>query len=192
MTVYPDLAKLLKEILASPSLRFMSSAAPPLLLTVAPRYMKLSTSSRSFQFKVTCAFNVGFILITCVLLVQILSLIYPPMLITLLVFVCFSCLLLDIRAIPSAKSRSSYWLVNFHNMPGFLSAVAFLVIHSINVTPLFRPPFWDLLVFQLLRPDFSNLPCLYSTVHLEYSSVLSRVCFRPDLTWNHSVSTFRG
>ena len=27
----------------------------------------------------------------------------------------------------------------------------------------FRPPLWDLLVLQLLRPDSSNLPCLYST-----------------------------
>ena len=27
----------------------------------------------------------------------------------------------------------------------------------------FRPPFWDLLMLQLLRPNSSNLPCLYST-----------------------------
>ena len=41
------------------------------------------------------------------------------------------------------------------------------------------PPFRDLLVLQLLRPDSSNLPCLYSTFHLEYPLVLSRFC----LTW---------
>ena len=29
-------------------------------------------------------------------------------------------------------------------------------------------PFWDLLMLQLLRPNSSNLPCLYSTFHLEY------------------------
>ena len=40
----------------------------------------------------------------------------------------------------------------------------------------FRPPLWDLLVLQLLRPDSSNLPCLYSTFHLEYPLVLSRFC----------------
>ena len=40
----------------------------------------------------------------------------------------------------------------------------------------FRPPFWDLLMLQLLRPNFSNLPCLYSTFHLEYPLVLSRFC----------------
>ena len=32
----------------------------------------------------------------------------------------------------------------------------------------FRPLFWDLLVPKLLRPDSANLPCLYSTFHLEY------------------------
>ena len=37
-------------------------------------------------------------------------------------------------------------------------------------------PFWDLLMLQLLRPNTSNLPCLYSTFHLEYPLVLSRFC----------------
>ena len=40
----------------------------------------------------------------------------------------------------------------------------------------FRPPFWDLLMLQLLRPNSSILPCLYSTFHLEYPLVLSRFC----------------
>ena len=40
----------------------------------------------------------------------------------------------------------------------------------------FRPPLWDLLVLQLLRPDSSNLPCLLSTFHLEYPLVVSRFC----------------
>ena len=44
-------------------------------------------------------------------------------------------------------------------------------------TPGTVPPFWDLLVLQLLRPDSSNLPCLYSTFHLEYPLVLFRICF---------------
>ena len=34
-----------------------------------------------------------------------------------------------------------------------------------------------LLMLQLLRPDFPNLPCLYLTFHLEYPSILSRFCF---------------
>ena len=40
----------------------------------------------------------------------------------------------------------------------------------------FRLTLWDLLVLQLLRPDSSNLPCLYSTFHLEYPLVFSRFC----------------
>ena len=40
----------------------------------------------------------------------------------------------------------------------------------------FRPPLWDLLVLQWLRPDSSNLPCLYSTFRLECPLVLSRFC----------------
>ena len=40
----------------------------------------------------------------------------------------------------------------------------------------FRLPFLDLLMLQLLRPVLPNLPCLFSTFHLEYSSVLSRFC----------------
>ena len=43
----------------------------------------------------------------------------------------------------------------------------------------FRPPFWDLLMLQLLRPNSSNLPCLYSTFHLEYPLVLSRFYYIP-------------
>ena len=42
----------------------------------------------------------------------------------------------------------------------------------------FRPPFWDLLKLQFLRPNSSNLPCLCSTFHLEYPLVLSRFCLQ--------------
>ena len=45
----------------------------------------------------------------------------------------------------------------------------------------FRPQFWDLLMLQLLRPNSSNLPCLYSTFHLEYPLVLSRFCLEDDM-----------
>ena len=41
----------------------------------------------------------------------------------------------------------------------------------------FRPPFWVLLMLQLLRPNSSNLSCLYSTFNLEYPLVLSRFSF---------------
>ena len=63
----------------------------------------------------------------------------------------------------------------------------------------FCPPLWDLLVFQWLRPDSSNLSCLYSTFHLEYSLVLSRFCLvsSPHIFlerirfWLKSVSTMK-
>ena len=42
----------------------------------------------------------------------------------------------------------------------------------------FLPPFLDLLMLKLLWPDFTNLSCLFSTLHLEYLLVLSRFCLR--------------
>ena len=52
----------------------------------------------------------------------------------------------------------------------------------------FRPPFWDLLVLQLLRPDSSNLPCLYSTFHLEYPLVLAYDAIaKPDVIWYYCI-----
>ena len=42
----------------------------------------------------------------------------------------------------------------------------------------FRPPFWDLLVLPLLKPDFPNLLCLYSAFNFEYPLVLSRFSFK--------------
>ena len=59
----------------------------------------------------------------------------------------------------------------------------------------FRPPFWDLLMLQLLRPNSSNLPCLYSTLHLEYPLVLSRFCirrmfFKVHKAWQNSKRTY--
>ena len=75
-----------------------------------------------------------------------------------------------------------YTELDFHRiMSGFHGAFATGVASQQGTLTLpdtwFRPPFWDLLVLQLLRPNSSNLPCLYSTVHLEYPLVLSRFCF---------------
>ena len=52
----------------------------------------------------------------------------------------------------------------------------------------FRPPLWDLLMLQLLRPNSSNLPCLYSTFHLEYPLVLSRFCFQFLVTFAQNLT----
>ena len=61
--------------------------------------------------------------------------------------------------------------LNFHwIMSGFHGAFATgMASHQGTLTlpdTRFRTPFWDLLVLQLLRPDSSNLPCLYSTFTL--------------------------
>ena len=65
-------------------------------------------------------------------------------------------------------------------MSGFYVAFATGVACKLGTLTLlntwFRPPLWDLLMLQLLRPDFPNLPCLLSTYHLEYPSALSRFC----------------
>ena len=53
----------------------------------------------------------------------------------------------------------------------------------------FRPPFWDLLMLQLLRPNSSNLPCLCSTFHLEYPLVLSRFYYLLLTIW--TICAFR-
>ena len=66
-------------------------------------------------------------------------------------------------------------------MSGFHGAFATAVASQQGTLTLpdtwFRPPFWDLLMLQLLRPNSSNLPCLCSTFHLEYPLVLSRFYF---------------
>ena len=58
-------------------------------------------------------------------------------------------------------------------MSGFHGAFATGVGKLTLPDTWFRPPLWDLLVLQSLRPDSSNLTCLYSTFHLEYPLVLS-------------------
>ena len=67
--------------------------------------------------------------------------------------------------------------LTFTELRGFHGAFATGVASQQGTLTLpdtwFRPPFWDLLMLQLLRPNSSNLPCLCSTFHLEYPLVLS-------------------
>ena len=72
------------------------------------------------------------------------------------------------RAWPSTIIRG------FHG--AFATGVAFQQGTLTLPDTWFRPPLWDLLVFKLLRPDSSSLPCLNSTFHLEYPLVLSWLC----------------
>ena len=80
------------------------------------------------------------------------------------------------------QSHDLYTELDLHRiMSGFHGAFATGVASQQGTLTLpdtwFRPPFWDLLMLQLLRPNSSNLPCLYSTFHLEYPLVLSRFYF---------------
>ena len=71
--------------------------------------------------------------------------------------------------------------LTFTELRGFHGAFATGVASQQGALTLpdtwFRPPIWDLLMLQLLRPNSSNLPCLHSTFHLEYPLVLSRFYF---------------
>ena len=79
----------------------------------------------------------------------------------------------------STNFNDLYTELDLHRiMSGFHGAFATGVASQQGTLTLpdtwFRPPFWDLLMLLLLRPNSSNLPCLYSTFHLEYPLVLSR------------------
>ena len=90
--------------------------------------------------------------------------------------VSFSRMLNDILPLNQPIRLSTNFMtgLDFHRiMSGFHGAFAIGVACQQGT----NPPFWDLLVLQLLRPVFLNLPCLYSTFHFEYPSVLSRFCF---------------
>ena len=81
----------------------------------------------------------------------------------------------------SHQFHDLYTELDLHRiMSGFHGAFATGVASQQGTLTLpdtwFRPPIWDLLMLQLLRPNSSNLPCLYSTFHLEYPLVLSRFC----------------
>ena len=77
----------------------------------------------------------------------------------------------------------------------FYGAVATVVTCQQGTLTLRTPcsvPFWDLLMLQLLRPAFPNLPCLFSTFHLEYFLVFSRFCFDTRLALDKPESAFIG
>ena len=77
--------------------------------------------------------------------------------------------------------------LTFTELRGFHGAFATGVASQQGALTLpdtwFRPPFWDLLMLGLLRPNSSNLPCLHSTFHLEYPLVLSRFYYLHVYRW---------
>ena len=104
--------------------------------------------------------------------------------------VTLSRMLNDILTLDNSDFPTDQTIHQFHDlyteldlhriMSGFHGAFATGVASQQGTLTLpdtwFRPPFWDLLILQLLRPNSSNLLCLYSTFHLEYPLVLSRFC----------------
>ena len=92
-----------------------------------------------------------------------------------------ACALIVETSFPDSSPNNDLPKLTFTELRGFHGAFATGVACQQGALTLpdtwFRPPFWDLLMLQLLRPNSSNLPCLYSTFHLEYSLVLSRFCF---------------
>ena len=83
--------------------------------------------------------------------------------------------------------------LTFTELRGFHGAFATGVASQQGALTLpdtwFRPQFWDLLMLQLLRPNSSNLPYLYSTFHLKYPLVLSRFYLEGVLPLSDETST---
>ena len=118
--------------LALQSLELMLSSAPPAVLTLAPKWTKLYTSSSSSpvtnMFSSLAALN----LMTFVLVMLIFR---PVPLLALFKRSFFNCsrlLVLDSSARSSAKSRSSNFYVNPYLIPVFPSLSVFLITQSMT------------------------------------------------------------
>ena len=92
-----------------------------------------------------------------------------------------ACALIVETVSPTLHRLNDLPKLTFTELRGFHGAFATGVACQQGALTLpdtwFRPPFWDLLMLQLLRPNSSNLPCLYSTFHLEHPLVFSRFSF---------------
>ena len=117
-----------------------------------------------------------------------------------------ACALIVETVSPTLHRLNDLPKLTFTELRGFHGAFATGVACQQGALTLpdtwFRPPLWDLLMLQLLRPNSSNLLCLYSTFHLEYPLVLSRFCsLHQDLsgcnigfdhmTWSWPLTYFR-
>ena len=75
---------------------------------------------------------------------------------------------IDLHQIMSTKTVVLWSICNGCDMPAGKTYPSGHLVPS---------PFWDLLMLQLLRLVFPNLPYLFSIFRLEYPSVLCRFCF---------------
>ena len=148
----------------------MSSSHPLFDVATAPRYVKVSTSSRVSPSILICSQILELSLITLVFLMFILS----P---TSLAFSCSDCVFRCMYAMPSEKSRSSNLPVEFHLMPvGYLSSVLFITecITNRNKNP------------DIMHPNFIH-SCCYTeplllhllTLHIKkHHTEVSQACLR--------------
>ena len=77
----------------------------------------------------------------------------------------------------SNTSMNPQWIGVYRDFCASLESNECMAYRALHRFFVFRRK-WEpnLLMLQLLIPNSSNLPCLYSTFHLEYPLVLSRFC----------------
>ena len=111
-------------------LALTSSAVPPCLLIVLPRYVNESVSSSGSPFIVM---GLLFFVLAFIILVLLLLMLSPSCVDTVFSSSVFSCIcwwLCERRARSSAKSTSSNWLQGVHWIPFLLYFVVFFMIQS--------------------------------------------------------------
>ena len=87
------------------------------------------------------------------------------------------------------KILCTHWIIYFHREFHSYMVRVFCMTDD-SVCTWFS--WFSLLMLQLLRPNSSNLPCLYSTFHLEYPLVLSRFCLLLNVqSWNFTQLLFK-
>ena len=113
--LFQTLVNLLNDDLAFPTLAVISCSAPPVLLTIAPKYVKLSTSSTSFPSIDTGVWSLALYLMSFVFLMLVFIPIALLCLFRRSTFFWIRVFVLDSKARSSAKSMSSNTIVEFHN-----------------------------------------------------------------------------
>ena len=105
--LFQTLVNLLNDDLAFPTLAVISYSAPPVLLTIAPKYVKLSTSSTSFPSIDTGVWSLALYLMSFVFLMLVFIPIALLCLFRQTTFFKICVFVLDSKARSSAKSMSS-------------------------------------------------------------------------------------
>ena len=129
----PHFFSLINAPLALVHLFFMSFIPPPSLHTFAPKYVNSSTSSISISLTTILSWFLALILVIFVFFVLTLSPTRLASSSSLVVLFWICCLVEEIWAVSSAKSKSPSLDVNFHLIPFSQFPTVPLVIQSIMV-----------------------------------------------------------